>query len=1076
MKVIRYLLLIFSLICASQVFAQSLPVELRIQSGHYNNVNVVTFSPDGSLLASGGYDRNIIIWDVKTGRELRRFECESFIETLDFSPDGSKFLAITGDGSATIWNVNGGKIKTLGGENLYLRAGKFMPDGKRFIIAGGSETATMWSLEQEEPLLVYEGDRFSCSDNCQRAMDISSNGKYLLTTNRDGEATLWDVKKGEQLRTYKNYADNRHSSSVIAVTFLADGNSFLVGSEDEGILKWSIRSNQNPVVLLEPQRVTSGVKFRINDLAINAKSTHVVALFQEGVQGSFKREKEEDFHLIDLQTGERISQTLGDFKDMPSLAYHPVADTLVLAKGAVPKLLDHNVDSVFRSFRGYLTDHLASYWIMQVTPKHLFVPSKKSVVERVGNTVYRWDLITGKVLTKYPAHEKLTLAMTLSPDSSQLATGGEDRYIQVSDLSSGKLIWKNETSGAVFALAYNLDGTHLYSAHLGGRVIVWESATGKYIKDLSAGYREWYSTPFTIKFTGTGLATWGDFLMDLKTEERLVEFGEHTERVHDVQMSKDGKSMVTTGWDGKAILRELYYGGKVTEFEGHDGHVYSAAFSSDETMLATGGADNRILLWSAEGEEVGQLKGHTSPITSLSFYQDDNYLISGSQDGSVRVWDVKKQAEIFTHILLDEKRWMAKIPSGHFYASQEAQKDIFFVQGTESYRLEQFFEEYYEPKLSLNLLASTDKDRADIGSWISSNPPPEVEIVYPKNGPSSQTTTQLVLKILDEGGGVGEVKILQNGKRIIADNDIPVTKPGKSISKSYFIDLVPGVNYIDASAFNTNRVESAVTRVRLTRPADEPTATCYVVTIGINKYKNPRLNLNYAVDDALSISSLLEKRGQELFTNVEVISILDEEATKENIVNQLKELSKKVKPTDVFYFFYAGHGSLVNEQFYFIPTDATRLYEESSLKEDALFVGDMVGLFKEIKALKQVVMIDACHSGGSTSVLAARGAAEEKALAQLSRSAGVHILAAAGSDQTATEFSELGHGLFTYVILEALQGKADGAPADNKVTVYELKSYLDDQVPEYSLKYKNSPQYPNTFSIGHDFPMILKKE
>ena len=82
------------------------------------------------------------------------------------------------------------------------------------------------------------------------------------------------------------------------------------------------------------------------------------------------------------------------------------------------------------------------------------------------------------------------------------------------------------------------------------------------------------------------------------------------------------------------------------------------------------------------------------------------------------------------------------------------------------------------------------------------------------------------------------------------------------------------------------------------------------------------------------------------------------------------------------------------------------------------------------------------------------------------------MLAAAGSEQFATEFTELGHGLFTHVLLDALSGKADGAPKDGKVTIYELKSYLDDQVPELSQKYKGVMQFPHTFSRGQDFPIV----
>ena len=99
---------------------------------------------------------------------------------------------------------------------------------------------------------------------------------------------------------------------------------------------------------------------------------------------------------------------------------------------------------------------------------------------------------------------------------------------------------------------------------------------------------------------------------------------------------------------------------------------------------------------------------------------------------------------------------------------------------------------------------------------------------------------------------------------------------------------------------------------------------------------------------------------------------------------------------------------------------------------------------------------------------------KKKAMAQLSRSSGVHVLAASGSEQFAIEFAELGHGLFTYVLLEALSGAADGAPKDGKVTIYELKAYLDARVPEYSSKYKGKPQYPVTYSRGQDFPVVLE--
>jgi uncharacterized caspase-like protein len=186
----------------------------------------------------------------------------------------------------------------------------------------------------------------------------------------------------------------------------------------------------------------------------------------------------------------------------------------------------------------------------------------------------------------------------------------------------------------------------------------------------------------------------------------------------------------------------------------------------------------------------------------------------------------------------------------------------------------------------------------------------------------------------------------------------------------------------------------------------------------------------------------------------------------------MDELSRIVKPEDVLLFYYAGHGSMVENKFFFIPTESVSLYQEDKLNQESIYAGLIQEKLKNIPALKQIVILDACQSGASAEILAQRGASEEKALAQLSRGSGVHVLAAAGSEQYAAEVSELGHGVFTYIILDALQGSADGVPKDGNVTIYELKAYLNDQVPELTEKYKGTPQWPYTFSIGNDFPIV----
>ena len=128
----------------------------------------------------------------------------------------------------------------------------------------------------------------------------------------------------------------------------------------------------------------------------------------------------------------------------------------------------------------------------------------------------------------------------------------------------------------------------------------------------------------------------------------------------------------------------------------------------------------------------------------------------------------------------------------------------------------------------------------------------------------------------------------------------------------------------------------------------------------------------------------------------------------------------------------------------------------------------------EISAEKQLFILDACHSGGALESFATRGDGREKALAQLARSTGTFFLTASQDAQYANEVGNLKHGLFTYALLEILKGEV-GDNGDMKITINEIKSYVEDRVPELSEQFRGSPQYPTSYSFGQDFPIVILK-
>jgi uncharacterized caspase-like protein len=212
-----------------------------------------------------------------------------------------------------------------------------------------------------------------------------------------------------------------------------------------------------------------------------------------------------------------------------------------------------------------------------------------------------------------------------------------------------------------------------------------------------------------------------------------------------------------------------------------------------------------------------------------------------------------------------------------------------------------------------------------------------------------------------------------------------------------------------------------------------------------------------------------------IFKKIHKTEIYDSDATQENILKAFENIIKVANPEDVFVFYYAGHGTLdENSTFYLVPTNVTTIYgDDEQLRKKGISDEQLKNNLMLVKAQKQLVVLDACHSGAAVSLMKVRATpTDERAIRKLARSSGVTILASSGSKQFATEFDQLKHGIFTYVLLEALAGKADRG-GDGEVTVNELKLYLDERVPELTTEYGGKAQYPTGSFNGNDFPIAI---
>ena len=259
-------------------------------------------------------------------------------------------------------------------------------------------------------------------------------------------------------------------------------------------------------------------------------------------------------------------------------------------------------------------------------------------------------------------------------------------------------------------------------------------------------------------------------------------------------------------------------------------------------------------------------------------------------------------------------------------------------------------------------------------------------------------------------------------------------------------------------------------------------ARLFILAVGINEYKNPRYTLKYGRPDAEAFVQAVESHGVKVFGRILKQTLYDTQATRGAIEAAFQRIISKALPDDVFVFYYAGHGVMSKgggakkPEFYLAPTDVTKLYgDDEMLAERGISARMLKDLSARVKAQKQLIVLDSCNSGGALEAFEIPATQEGKGCDRNARETGITVLAAAGAAQPATEFRELGHGVFTYALLKGLSGEADdGTSPDGKITVKKLVSYINTKVPELIKQYRGKAQNPNSFARGKDFQLGIR--
>ncbi|MGV8058175.1 MAG: caspase family protein [Smithellaceae bacterium] len=741
-----------------------------------------------------------------------------------------------------------------------------------------------------------------------------------------------------------------------------------------------------------------------------------------------------------------------------------------------------------------------------------YSPDGKSVVSRAwDNTARLWDVIAGKEIRKFKGHTGGITGVDYAPNGKTIASISNDDTIRIWDIATGNEIKKiSDLKGTSGKVVHSQDGKYVLGFKAdtwsGSEIIVlYDIESAQVVKEFSGDKPAalWLGKKGRISPDGKNI------LIRDRNSISLKEIA--TER--EIWKTTTGKSsclpyFMPNGRQLCALCQDVYgFGGRMMKFIIMDAvtgnqirefgtsviasgaldlsspwnQIWAITFSPDSRFALTGDLGGRYKIWDlSTGAMVRQLKianeleGNLYNIVPSAAFSPDGRTAVVESLASTRICDTSTGEELASMIAFEDGEWLVITPNGYYNSSEKGDQYMKVTVGGKAYSIAQLRESFYRPDLVQYALAGGSikeyRKMADIK-------PPPIVVVVDTPATVDKSDAAITLKITDAGGGIGDVRLYLNGSAVMLDSarGVKVVAANQNeIQKTYKLKLSSGLNVIKAIAFNADNTMQSNDVVQEITAAFKAVGrpSLYALVIGINEYKNPKLQLNYAVADATLFANTLKKGASPLFEKVEVKTLSSkEETTRENILKELKAM-QSLNPDDLFVLYVASHGT-VDDGEYFLITSNVGSTRTERLRTDAIGQSVFKGLIGNIPATKKMIIIDTCNAGALGEAIQVamltRGMSEDTAMKILGRAVGSTILSASTSMQEALEGYQ-GHGLFTYVLTEGLKGKADKGNT-GYVKTTELADYVDNEVPPLAEKIFKKAQYPTISISGQAFPI-----
>ena len=1022
---------------------------LYFPTGHYmDGIESIVYSPDGQFIATCGGNL-IVIWNVKTGKEVKKIEDNA--NFIIYSPDGKYIASLDYYGVIKIWDVFIEKeIKRIETNRKLSSSSEILynSDGS-CVVLKTEDSVDIFDLISDKKTIFFEFEKNNKNSKILSLYYESNDRCFVCISEDDEYVNILDVQ------TRKKICELERSRHIFyeKMRFSPNGKYISGYTKSDNLELWSVETGE------KIKRLSNNSSLKT--FTYSSNSEYIIASFYSDC-----------IILYNTRTGEEKFKIQFPDSFIYIISCSPNNDFFAFQE-------DYDKISIYDLTTGHYVKGFEYFFAPGLI--HLDVsPNGKNFASGsdYSHNVKIWNIETGTLVNELEGHTDTILSITYSPDGRYIASGSRDGTVRLWCALTGKEIKKffGHKYGTVVS-AFFTNGKFLFanpfSSDDGETSKIWDIETGKEVVVDGLGCFLGYNESKSLCcFRGENSTV---RIYDTLTGKIVSILRGHADFVDSVSYSPDDKYVATS--DGEAIrIWEIKTGREIKKL---NTCTWVKGFSLDGNYIIGQYFDGDYMKWNLKTGKI--MTAPSSDIEKFSYnicYASNkrNIISRDYKSGKIRILDAETNSLIYTILHGKDYDYLTYTPEGFFTGTEWAMKNlVHIVDGMDVIGIDQVYDKLYRPDLVAAKMRGEDiseyAKEVNLASIVRSGNAPAVAIEnLPELSDSRDVTFDICVQ--NTGGGIGNVSIVLNGKTIQLSEGVASSKGEQKIFR-HTVTLQNGQNKIEAFAMNSaGMIESRRASADVNWQGKTSKPNLYVLTVAVNKYRDKDLWLNYCVPDADSIEESFKKQQSGLYQNVFVYSLKDAEVTKEGLEQKFKELSSIVTADDVFVFFVSGHGTAYDDgDYYFIPVNF-RYTNKTDIPLKAISKSDLTKNLSLIKAGKTLMMLDTCNSGAFFADSNKRGMGDKGIFERLSRATGHAVLAAASDSQSAMEGYN-GHGVFTYVLLDGLAGKADSND-DGFVSLTELSSYVENQVPELSYEKWGYEQVPQKELRRQDFPIAEK--